>query len=134
MNSTDFFLIRAVSSRARHWYWTMYKKDLFAAGDVFVLPSRTDSYGAVFLESWVNKKPVIGAKAGGVSEVIKHGEDGFLVKFGNLKEIVCFIRLLLTNEELAEKMGASGLLKVNNGLSWEDRYLRRHGLDNNTCI
>lgn len=98
------------------------KKDLFAAGDVFALPSRTDSYGAVFLESWVNKKPVIGARAGGVSEVIKHGEDGFLVKFGNIKEIVCFIRLLLTDEELAEKMGASGLSKVKNGLSWEDRY------------
>lgn len=98
------------------------KKDLFAAGDVFALPSRTDSYGAVFLESWVNRKPVIGAKAGGVSEVIRDGEDGFLVAFGNVKEIVRSIERLLYDDGLAKRMGGNGLLKVQNGLSWEDRY------------
>lgn len=98
------------------------KKDLFEAGDVFVLPSRTDSYGAVFLEAWVNKKPVIGAKAGGVSEVIKDAEDGYLVKFGDIDEISKRIETLLFDEAKAKDMGEKGFLKVSNGLTWDNRY------------
>ncbi|MGN6674834.1 MAG: glycosyltransferase family 4 protein, partial [Thermomicrobiales bacterium] len=46
------------------------KRDLLAATDVFALPSRTDSFGIVYLESWCNGAPVIGARAGGVPDVI----------------------------------------------------------------
>lgn len=98
------------------------KKDLFAAGDVFVLPSRTDSFGAVFLEAWVSKKPVIGARAGGVSEVIKHGEDGYLVKFGDIGELSYYIDLLLRNEDLTKSIGEKGHLKVLSGLTWDEKY------------
>jgi glycosyltransferase involved in cell wall biosynthesis/radical SAM superfamily enzyme YgiQ (UPF0313 family) len=106
------------------------KKDLFKAGDVFVLPSRTDSYGAVFLEAWVNKKPVIGARAGGVSEVIKDSEDGYLVKFGNVPEISGRIQALLSDEILAKNMGDKGFLKVSDGLTWDDRYIALKSLFN----
>ncbi len=98
------------------------KKDLFAAGDIFVLPSRTDSFGVVFLEAWVNKKPVIGARAGGVTEVIKDKEDGYLVKFGDIDGIARCIERLLDDEKLANRMGERGFLKVSNGLTWNERY------------
>ena len=35
------------------------------------MPSRTDSFGIVFLEAWANAKPVVAAAAGGVCEVIE---------------------------------------------------------------
>lgn len=98
------------------------KKDLFAAGDVFVLPSRTDSFGVVFLESWANKKPVIGARAGGIPEVIKDGEDGFLVKFGDIEEIHRRIETLLRNKDMANAMGERGYSKLISGLTWNDKY------------
>src|SRR3712207_7592070 len=53
------------------------KRDLNAAGQVFCMPSRTDSFGIVYLEAWLNGVPVIGANAGGVPEVISDGVDGY---------------------------------------------------------
>lgn len=98
------------------------KKDLFAAGDVFVLPSRTDSFGVVFLEAWANKKPVIGAHAGGIPEVIRHGEDGYLVKFGDTEEISDYIKELLRNKDLSHTIGEKGFLKVKNNMTWDKKY------------
>ncbi|MFQ3630157.1 glycosyltransferase family 4 protein, partial [Roseiflexus sp.] len=46
------------------------KRDALAAADVFALPSRTDSFGIVFLEAWCYGVPVIGARAGGIPDVI----------------------------------------------------------------
>lgn len=98
------------------------KKDLFNLGDVFAMPSRTDSFGIVFLEAWANKKPVIGARAGGIPEVITHGEDGYLVKFGDTTEIGYYIKLLLQNKDLARTIGEKGHSKVTNGLIWDKKY------------
>jgi len=98
------------------------KKDLFAAGDVFVMPSRTDSFGIVFLEAWANKKPVIGARAGGVTEVIRHGEDGYLSRFGDTQEIAHYIEKLLSDKKLADKMAEKGHLRVIRDLTWDMKY------------
>ena len=57
--------------------------DFYAALDVFSMPSRTDSFGIVFLEAWANAKPVVAAAAGGVVEVVQHDHNGLLVPFGD---------------------------------------------------
>lgn len=98
------------------------KKDLFAAGDVFAMPSRTDSYGAVYLEAWANKKPVIGARAGGVTEVIRHEQDGYLTEFSNIDQLAYYIEKLLYDKSLSKVMGEQGYTKVINGLTWDARY------------
>ncbi len=55
------------------------KRDFFAGIDVFVLPSRTDSFGLVLLEAWANAKPVIVYRAGGPAELVRDGIDGRVV-------------------------------------------------------
>ena len=97
------------------------KKDLFAAGDVLVLPSRTDSFGAVFLEAWASKKPVIGAMAGGIPEVIKHEEDGYLVRFSDIEAISHYIERLLGDRDLARTMGEKGYSKTQDSSTWDER-------------
>ncbi|MBU1147724.1 MAG: glycosyltransferase family 4 protein, partial [Candidatus Omnitrophica bacterium] len=104
------------------------KKDLFAAGDVLVLPSRTDSFGAVFLEAWASKKPVIGARAGGIPEVIKHEEDGYLVRFSDIEAISHYIERLLGDRDLAQTMGEKGYSKTQNSSTWDERYKVLRGL------
>jgi glycosyltransferase involved in cell wall biosynthesis len=84
------------------------KRDLLDAGDVFVMPSRTDSFGIVYLEAWLYRKPVIGALAGGVPEVIHDGEDGFLVPFGDVLRLAESIRTLLSDGAMAARFGARG--------------------------
>ena len=57
--------------------------DFYDAIDVFAMPSRTDSFGIVFLEAWANAKPVVAAASGGVTEVVEQDKTGLLVPFGN---------------------------------------------------
>ena len=98
------------------------KSDLLDAGDVFVMPSRTDSFGIVYLESWLYKKPVIGALAGGVPEVISHGQDGYLVPFGDVARLADCIASLLMDQELAQRLGEAGYRKVLMEHTWDKKY------------
>ena len=61
------------------------KRDFFAGLDVFALPSRSDSFGLVLPEAWANGAPVVGYRAGGVAWVIRHEQDGLLVKCGDVE-------------------------------------------------
>jgi glycosyltransferase involved in cell wall biosynthesis len=98
------------------------KRDLLAACDVLVMPSRTDSFGIVYLEAWVYDKPVIGARAGGVPEVIDEEMNGFLVKFGDVDDIAARILRLLNDPALARWLGENGHQKVRRELTWEQQY------------
>ncbi len=98
------------------------RRDAFAAADLFVMPSRTDSFGIVYLEAWGHGIPVIGAHAGGVPEVIRHGCDGLLVAFGDVAGLAHSIDRLLNDRELARAMGQLGRRKVLRELTWERKY------------
>jgi glycosyltransferase involved in cell wall biosynthesis len=104
------------------------KRDLLAACDVLVMPSRTDSFGIVYLEAWVYDKPVIGARAGGVPEVIDDDQNGFLVKFGDVEDIAARILRLLDDPALARWFGENGHRKVLRELTWEQQYGKVRGL------
>ncbi|MGN6700199.1 MAG: glycosyltransferase family 4 protein [Thermomicrobiales bacterium] len=95
------------------------KRDLLAATDVFALPSRTDSFGIVYLESWCNGAPVIGARAGGVPDVIADGQDGLLVPFGDVPALAAALRRLLDDRDLAAELGARGRAKVYERYTWD---------------
>jgi glycosyltransferase involved in cell wall biosynthesis len=100
------------------------KRDLFAAGTVFAMPSRTDSFGIVYLEAWLNGLPVIGARAGGVPEVVDHGTDGLLVRFGDVQELAAAVGQLLADRHLRERMGRAGRAKTLSRYTWDAIYPR----------
>jgi glycosyltransferase involved in cell wall biosynthesis len=100
------------------------KRDLQAAGQVFCMPSRTDSFGIVYLEAWLNGVPVIGALAGGVPEVVTDGVDGYLVGFGDVPALANRIQLLLARPEAAHAMGEAGRRKVLAEHTWDHKIAR----------
>lgn len=93
--------------------------DILAAADMLALPSRTDSFGIVFLDAWANGKPVIGANAGGIPGVISDGVDGLLVPFGDVPALASAIRRLLDDPLLVCQMGEAGRRKVLERYTWE---------------
>ena len=55
--------------------------------DVFLLPSKTESFGLAALEAMAAKTPVISTNTGGLPEVNIHGETGFLSNLGDVKDM-----------------------------------------------
>jgi glycosyltransferase involved in cell wall biosynthesis len=97
------------------------KRDFFAAIDVFALPSRSDSFGLVFLEAWANAVPVIGYRAGGVADVIRHEQDGLLVRCGDIDGLTGAIRRLAADAALREKWGRAGRERLGREFRWADK-------------
>jgi glycosyltransferase involved in cell wall biosynthesis len=75
---------------------------------VFVLPSREEGFGIVFLEAMAHGKPVVGGAHGGTPSVVKEGETGLLVDSSDVAGIADSITRLLGDEELRRSLGRAG--------------------------
>lgn len=104
------------------------KRDLLAAATLLALPSRIDSFGAVYLEAWANGIPVIGARAGGVPAVIDDGKDGLLVRYGAVNELAAAISRLLGDADLCHSLGAAGRSKVDAQYTWDRIHSQLYAL------
>ena len=75
----------------------------YASADVFVMPSRTETLGLVVLEAMSSGLPVVGARAGGIPEMIVDGTTGFL--FDTEAQAADSIRRLVECPEKRRCMG-----------------------------
>jgi hypothetical protein len=76
--------------------------------DIFVAPSRFESFGLVFLEAMRVCKPVIGCRAGGMPEIISDGESGLLVLPGDVVELTNALNWMIQHPEERDRMGRAG--------------------------
>ena len=76
----------------------------YAAIDVFLHCSITETFGLVVLESMASGVPVIARDEGGPSETVQHGKSGYLVPPHDLETFVTFARQLATNIPLRTEM------------------------------
>ncbi|MGH2458367.1 MAG: glycosyltransferase family 4 protein, partial [Chloroflexota bacterium] len=95
------------------------KRDALDAAALVAMPSRTDSFGIIYLESWLYRKPVIGARAGGVPAIIDDGVNGFLVDFGDVADLARRIAMLVEDARLAASLGERGYAKVMERYTWD---------------
>lgn len=100
------------------------KWDAMDAAAVMAMPSRTESFGIVFLEAWACGKPVIGARAGALLDVIRDGVDGLLVDFGDVPALAMALARLLQDPALSAELGRRGQEKVRRSYGWEHQYRR----------
>ena len=76
----------------------------------FVMPSRHEGFGLVFLEAMRAGKPCIGA-IGSASEIIEHEKTGFVFDAGDRANIQAACIRLLSDPELAARMGEHGRVR-----------------------
>lgn len=95
------------------------KLDLYDAGDIFSMVSKTDSFGIVYLEAWSYKKPVLACDSYAMKEIISNEEDGYLLRFEDTDSIALRIEELLKDREKAIKFGENGYKKVVKKYNWD---------------
>ena len=95
------------------------KPAIYAACDVFAMPSNTDSFGIVYLEAWASGKPVIACRGTAQETIIDQEEDGLLVGYGEPRELAQAIVRLLGDDGLRSRLGENGRRKVLGNYTWE---------------
>ncbi len=80
-------------------------EELLSCADLFLLTSDSESFGLAALEALSCGVPVVGYRAGGLPEVVSHGEDGVLVPVGAVDEAAAAGRRLLTDPEVGARFG-----------------------------
>lgn len=96
------------------------KRDFFAAIDLFVLPSWSDSFGLVLLEAWANGLPNIVYRAGGPGEIVRHGVDGIVVPCGSVADLANAIAALVRNDRERQRLGEEGRRRIHE-FRWNDK-------------
>ncbi|KAG6481286.1 hypothetical protein ZIOFF_057882 [Zingiber officinale] len=79
----------------------------YASGDVFVMPSESETLGQVVLESMSSGTPVVAARAGGIPDIIPEDHEGktsFLFSPGDLDDCVHKVEQLLSRNDFREAM------------------------------
>lgn len=74
--------------------------------DVFVLPTRREGFGLVFLEAMAFRKPIVAMASAGTLDVVTNGHHGVLV--AHRADLTAAIEHLIRNPALAHQMGEAG--------------------------
>ena len=86
------------------------KATFFKQADIFVFPTYyyNETFGLVNLEAMEYKLPIITTDEGGIKDIVKDEENGFISQKNNPNSLAACIEKLLCNKELRYKMGENG--------------------------
>jgi glycogen synthase len=77
----------------------------YADCDIFVAPSRFESFGLILVEAMMFGRPVIGCDVGGMREIVADGENGYLVPPGDAPALQAAIERLAISADLRRAFG-----------------------------
>ncbi len=107
----------------------------YAAGDVFAMPCRSrhrgldvEGLGIVYLEAAAIGLPVVAGDSGGAPDAVLDGETGFVVSGADRAALVRRLVTLLTDADLADRMGARGREWVLSEWQWQSKADRLAGI------
>jgi teichuronic acid biosynthesis glycosyltransferase TuaC len=88
---------------------------------VFVLPSRYEGLGCVYLEAMASGAPVVACRGQGIDEIIRHQENGWLIGVDSLDELVHGLSTLLQSPEKRAEIGVEARRTILGGLTMSDQ-------------
>lgn len=97
---------------------------VYEAADVFVLPSRGEGFGLVYLEAMSRRLPCIGSIHDAAAEVIVNGATGLLVDLDRRGDLGRAIVRLLTDASLRQELGGAGYERLRSHFTYE-QFKRR---------
>lgn len=95
----------------------------YASADLFVMPSMTETLGFVVLESMSSGTPAVAAAAGGVPDLVSHGENGLLFDPTRPEQAIEQVRMLIESPVQRAHLGLQARKFAEKG-SWQEETKR----------
>ncbi len=109
-----------------HFFTELSRQQLagcYAAADIFALPSTGEGFGLVFLEAMSFGKPVIGAKMGGIPDIVEDRREGLLIEH-TVHALSAALKKLLSNSACRCELGRRAKERVEREFTFE-RFQQR---------
>ncbi len=100
-------VVHQVGSVAYHNLGSYYNN-----ADVFVTPTRQDTWGVAVLEAMAFGKPVLCSKYAGSRQMVEHGENGFIFDPSDTQQLASYMAKFIVDPYLAKRLGARSLEKM----------------------
>lgn len=92
--------------------------------DIFCAPSLEESFGVAIIEASACELPVVVTNVGGLKEVVKHNETGFIVESKNAEAVAEALLKLIMDKALRKQLGVSGRKWVAEQYDWYENIER----------
>ena len=92
---------------------------ILSMSDLFALTSDNEASPVSIMEALSCRRPVVAPSVGSINETVIHGETGFLFDVGNADQAVEKWLAILTDKDLASRMGEAGRTRIVQGCSLE---------------
>jgi glycosyltransferase involved in cell wall biosynthesis len=129
LQSSLLSLCSGFTSNIHFTGYTGEPEQYMAAADVLCLPSYREGFGSVIIEAAAVGIPAVGSRIYGVVDAIEENVTGFLFEVGNIDELAEKMRLMVSDAEMRDKMGAAAQRRARQRFSRErlttaqlDRY------------
>lgn len=96
--------------------------ELMACLDALALTTKRETFGLVLIEAMQVGIPVIGSDAGGVPEIIEHGQTGLLFESWNAASLAQALKRLYLDPDLRKRIAAAGKRKARENFDLEKQY------------
>ena len=93
--------------------------EMYKQAHVMVVPSSYEGFGIVYLEGMGFGLPAIGTTAGAASELITHGEDGYLIEPDNAAGLANILNELATNRDLLMRLSLNAVRRYQSQPKWD---------------
>lgn len=108
-----------LQDRVRFLGWRNDQADLLASADIIAFPSRYEPFGAVVIEAWAARKPLVTAKAAGPKAYVKNEENGLIVDIDNVDALSDALNRVITDKQLCNHIVENGYKTYMQGFTRE---------------
>jgi len=82
--------------------------EFYRQADAVILSSEGEGFGLVLVEAGLTGRPVIGARSGGITDIVIDGQNGLLFEVGNVDQLAGCIKTMMTDREKRAALGEAG--------------------------
>jgi glycosyltransferase involved in cell wall biosynthesis len=99
-------------------------REFYHSIDIFLMPSRRESFGVSATEASASGLPIIASRFGGIPEIVSNGKSGILIDCERTKKFGEALILLAENRNLRKTMGAEGRKIIEKRFDWNSCFNR----------